>query len=216
MSKTPLIALRSRSIKKWFTSEIKTMGNATELAYRGRSEIRSGCLLSDGGWGTGDATAGDFDFSAGTAVLGGRVVDLAVAATQTPLNTTAGLWGISLDLAGTGTVLTISAAGYLDANDRDARCTVILIDSDLNGGATGAPLYCAVWGAGAATGAALAPTTTQVAAAIAASSANGTGSNLSGNGGWVHIAQVTVNRAVTTGNYSVTAATENRNNRLYI
>tara|TARA_B100001123_G_scaffold446491_1_gene601117 strand:+ start:203 stop:763 length:561 start_codon:yes stop_codon:yes gene_type:complete len=186
------------------------------LAYRGRNEIRGGCLLSDGGWATGDATQGDFDFTAGTVVLGGRVIDLAAATTRRPLNVSAGLWGISLDLAGTGVIAAISAAGYLDANDRDARCTVILIDSNLNGGATGAPLYCAVWGAGAATGAALAPTNTQVAAAIAASSANAAGSNLSGNGGWVHVAQVTVNRAVSTGNYSVTAVTENRNNRLYI
>jgi hypothetical protein len=204
MSKTPLIALRSRSIKKWFTSEIKTMGNEIDTAYRGRSEVREGFLVADNS--TNSATAFTVSFTTGAVLLGGRLIDLTGA--NIDLAGVAGASAGSISLAGAA-VTNVSTA-HLIANTMDVIAAAVAIDTDNSGAANGTAQIALIFGAGAATAAAVAPTNTQVAAAIAASAAN-----MVGNGGWVHLAQLTFSRDGSAA-YTLSAAVENRNNRLYI
>jgi len=207
MSRSPLISLRNRSIKKWFTSELKTLGNTTEASYRGRSEVMSGLLLSDGGTATNSATAFRVNHTIGSVMLGGRLIDVA-AGTDLDLAAATGLSAASISLA--GTAVTDVSTAHLTGNSMDVIAAAIAIDTNNSGAPAGTAQIALVFGAGAATAAAVAPTNAQVAAALAASTGN-----MAGNGGWVHLAQLTFSRDGSAA-YTLSAAVENRNNRLFV
>ena len=197
----------NRSIKKWYDSELKTLGDQMELQYRQRSEVQSGLLIADA------TAANGIDCSAGSALLNGKLADLALFNEALLIRT-----GVVDATPATASIQHINIAGanvaagtvFPVAGDQ-AKAVIVAIMSDGAGAPGTVVKLMAVLGATvAAAGTPLAPTGYQVEQAIAA--ATGTNSNLAANGGWVILGEVLVTE--TTGTYVISAHVDNRSNYL--